>query len=232
MSKLRNLLNKISKFEKKSIMNDKEFFLKSLAQDKSKFVSDQTMSAAINSLSLAIDKWVSENGNKEPTYFKDAINSIKNHKNISKFYIENLAQLKKDSAILSAIAGALKWDDINDDLAKKWILNVMPLAANVSKLAKSQEDYLNSFPQVEEVVEKSNDVAQPTNKKPEALPTIDKSLQEKLNTILVPTGKINPLKIDGILGPSTQKALDEFRAVNNVPGNYSLQETLEVLKKK
>jgi hypothetical protein len=51
---------------------------------------------------------------------------------------------------------------------------------------------------------------------PSKYPSIPKDIQTKLNQILVPSGDIFPLtKIDGILGPETQKALDAFKTKYN-----------------
>lgn len=56
---------------------------------------------------------------------------------------------------------------------------------------------------------------------------ISPDIQDKLNELLVPTGKILPIKVDGILGPETRKAIDLFKKDHNIP---STTPDLEVFK--
>lgn len=55
---------------------------------------------------------------------------------------------------------------------------------------------------------------------------IDPYLQKKLND----SGYTPALKVDGVLGPATKKAIDWFRGEFNVPGNFDLNDVLEVIK--
>ena len=50
-----------------------------------------------------------------------------------------------------------------------------------------------------------------------SLPPIDKTIQDQLNQLLVPTGSISPLKLDGVLGDKTRQALQTFQAKYNMP---------------
>lgn len=56
------------------------------------------------------------------------------------------------------------------------------------------------------------------------VPTIPTSVQKKLNDLLVPAGKINPLDIDGRLGHSTKAALNAFRKAYSIPSNVTDQQ--------
>lgn len=57
-----------------------------------------------------------------------------------------------------------------------------------------------------------------------AKPSIPREVQQKLNDLLVSTGKIVPLKIDGILGSDTRLALNAFRKAYNVPASATDQQ--------
>ena len=48
-------------------------------------------------------------------------------------------------------------------------------------------------------------------------PAVSAETQGQLNDLLVPKGAILPLKLDGLVGPQTQKAQDAFKAKYNVP---------------
>lgn len=48
-------------------------------------------------------------------------------------------------------------------------------------------------------------------------PAIDKTIQDQLNQLLVPTGNIMALKLDESLGPQTRAALQAFQSKYNMP---------------
>lgn len=50
---------------------------------------------------------------------------------------------------------------------------------------------------------------------------VDKNVQSMLNDILVPSGDILPLTLDGRLGPNTKDALAKFKAKYNKPASVA-----------
>jgi hypothetical protein len=68
-----------------------------------------------------------------------------------------------------------------------------------------------------DMVTKEDAPAPPATVAPTA-PSVSKETQDQLNQILVPYGKILPIKVDGILGPETQKAISEFKKTYSKPG--------------
>ena len=70
----------------------------------------------------------------------------------------------------------------------------------------------------------------PTVKMPEeqikAYPPVPEATQDQLNKLLVPSGNIMPLKLDGKLGPATKKALEIFKAKYQLPATVkNIKET-------
>lgn len=55
-------------------------------------------------------------------------------------------------------------------------------------------------------------------------PSIPREVQRKLNELLVSSGKIVPVKEDGILGSDTRLALNAFRKAYNVPASTTDQQ--------
>jgi peptidoglycan hydrolase-like protein with peptidoglycan-binding domain len=104
------------------------------------------------------------------------------------------------------------------------INQALDLTIKLQKLLQDQEQTTATLPA------SPGSFTQPSTTKPAGLPTIDKTVQDKLNTLLVPSGEIMPLKVDGLLGDRTKSAIEAFKKKYNVPGNYTLPQVLQVIK--
>lgn len=243
MSKTNKLVKQSELFERLSIYGNKSSFLARIAQ-RSDEVSDDQMKGSIKALNDAVASWVSAHGESQPgvpggrfnagipSSLWDASTVVKNLLNVDQYNVDDLAQANQAARSLAAV---LTFKDMSEDGKKGWAQLVVPAAMNVIDNVAKQQKYIASFPKPEPVEETNQEVAvntAPKSQKPAQAPTptISKELQTKLNNLLVTSGDMLPISEDGLLGPQTTKALDKFREVYHVPGNYSTEEALEVLK--
>ena len=196
-------MKKVSGFERLAVYSDQKTFLKSLAQH----FDSVTLKEELERLIADLGALPQNNHNKDLTdKLMDMLNS-----GDSAVDLDQLAQTAQQAYIR-----------LSDGQHSTQANNALDLAGKVQKLIATQDA---QEPSLEQPM--ATRTTPPI--KPDFTP-IDPAVQVKLNQLLVPSGDIKELNPDGKLGPLTQKAIEKFREKYRVPGNYSLKDTLDVIK--
>lgn len=239
MSKINKLVKQTELFERLAVFGDRASFLKSLAQAPTDF--NGQIRAALTALDTAVSSWISSHGEAQkglpnssvtkgiPSSLWSASATIKSLMKATQYDADQLAQAQQAARQLGAVA---TFTDMSQQGKQAWAQIVNPSVTALLGAIKSQNNYFASIPAPDAEAPASQPASNtaPTAavSTPAQAAPIAPALQDKLNRLLI--DKMLPIKLDGRMGPETLNALKLFRAKYNVPGNYSTQDALDVLK--
>lgn len=208
MSKINGLVKKIEQFERLSLFGNRRDFLKSVAQDYAGIADNTALQGSIDALRTKLLEWSKSSGER-----LEGIGNLMPKKVMG--YYETLGALRNSDlgsgslAQMNAIVSALAQMSFNDNGA--WVQSVLPTLSQASKALTSKQNQLSA------VVPPANPESNVAGPAPKAvststLPSIPKDIQQRLSDLMMPAGLLAvPLKVDGALGPDTQKALNTYK---------------------
>jgi len=210
MKKLSSLINKVEMFEKLAVYGSRSVYLQTLAQA-------PNLDEALNQFNDSIHSWLSGSGRSVgiPASLRGAVQVL------STALQTGTSDVKTVQKIYSAAVALSDSSSLNGLAKSEWDSLVAPAASAVAAASSAGSDELHP---------KTIDMGET----PATVPSFPKRLQRKLNDILVdPVTKmslISYLAEDGLLGPSTKKALDKFRAIfTPLPAGTPLSTVTNVL---
>lgn len=258
MKELKSLLKKVEVFEKLALYGDRRSFLKSIAQmDPSAINTNENSNQviqAINDLNNSIQSWIKNSAERQsdlpggmiaglPQGMRTPAEVMRkatiSDSNVSSdmFNIDTYSKIYLAARNLAAVANL---GDMGDNAKKAWMTNVFPKASNVISLVGKEIQKIkqyqseNSFPETPNEPSQVADNTAPNNlsaPNKASYPSIPRDVQEQLSRIVSVDGIGLPLKRnDGLLGPETKAALDNFRQKYNVPGNFDNAQVFEVIR--
>lgn len=220
MSKINGLIKKIEQFERLSLFGNRRDFLKSFAQDYKDIADNTALQGSIDALRTKLLEWSKSSGER-----LEGIGNLMPKKVMG--YYETLGTLRNSDlgttslAQIKAIVTALAQMSFNDNGA--WVQSVLPTLSQTSKVTTSKQNELSA------VVPPANPESNVAGPSPKTAPTstlasIPKDIQQKLSDLMIPAGMLAvPLKVDGVLGTETQKALSAYKKHFNL-GSASTNE--------
>lgn len=197
MKKIDSLLKKAELYEKLAIYSDRKLFLKSLAQARA---LNNDMRSRLSSL---IADLYALTGNRT----KNLQDNLQSFYDGTKTDWLDLSQTIREAAALIPTSTNGPQHDRALELAQM-VQNLTPATeAGPDLVGGSSRDY-SSSPQ-----SNINDYSKPATQTYNPIP---KDVQKMLSEISTAKGWGLPLKIDGTIGPDTQRALNSFKLENNL----------------
>jgi hypothetical protein len=203
MSKADTLLKKAAFYEKLALYSDRSAFLKALAQTGVDTTGTQQEDAKnkLGRLNRNLALMASASG-LDPqlvTYYAQAANNIKDG-------------MPLNSTLLSYLKDLVT-------TTQHW-LSAHPEPGTVNK---TLTDILTDAQALVPSVQTVSHVLEVTNRQPSGTAAIDKKQQDALSKFVTVEGIGMPLKIDGVLGSETRKALDAVKKYFNKPSMSDFQ---------
>jgi len=239
MSKNKKLIQNVDVFYKLALYSDRSSFLKSLAQTLPVAFPHDQLSALLNEISTRLASVSRAWQNADRASTTEANSLLDYSKAFSRFAMPSYFSDKK--SLDAATHDIKRWASIVESILAKAPAEISsevnPLREALSKLEQNIAGFYRNHAGLAYSGEPTGESAPATSTNTEKakpavskFPSIPREIQEMLNKILVPAGLAVPFKVDGSLGPDTQKAIDVFRKAYNVPNNFSLPEVFEVIR--
>lgn len=225
-----SVLDQIQIFERLSRFGDLKQFLQKIAQQPYPFPTENIL----NNLRLiltnleGVNKLIVSDLPNNHSQLTSLISYLENSLNV-RIYPEQ-ESLKSGADLLIKILSSIRTECTklsNEQVKPDTKQNLLDL---VQQCYRTINDVIVVDPLVAKLYSNITQAPKPIRQYKSKYQSIPKMAQFWLNHLLVPSGEINRLDLDGQLGPKTEEALSLFKQQNSLPQDASLQETLELLE--